>query len=190
MKVEVPLIVSERLLLRLANQDDICEVINFYSGNQRFFTPWHRHWTEDFLTESYWQKQVEKDFQGFESDKSLKLWIFDKANPVEHILGNVNFDNFVRGAGHFCFLGYNLAEAQQGKGYMTEAVRVAIQYVFAELNLHRIIANYIPHNQRSGNLLKRLGFVVEGYSRDYLLINGRWEDHIQTSLINPNWKPS
>ena len=50
MKVEVPLILSARLLLRLANQDDICEIINFYSGNQRFFTPWHRHWTEDFLT--------------------------------------------------------------------------------------------------------------------------------------------
>lgn len=52
------------------------------------------------------------------------------------------------------------------------------------------MANYMPHNQRSGNLLRRLGFVVEGYARDYLLINGRWEDHIQTSLINPNWKPS
>ncbi len=73
---------------------------------------------------------------------------------------------------------------------MTEAVRVAIQYVFEELNLHRVMANYMPHNQRSGNLLKRLGFVVEGYARDYLFINGGWEDHIQTSLINRNWKPS
>ena len=87
-------------------------------------------------------------------------------------------------------MGYNLAEAQQGKGYMTEAVRVAIKYVFEELNLHRVMANYMPHNQRSGNLLKRLGFVVEGYAKEYLLINGRWEDHIQTSLINYNWKPS
>jgi ribosomal-protein-alanine N-acetyltransferase len=184
-----PLIESDRLFLRLANQDDICKIIKFYSNNQRFFTPWHRHWAEDFLTESYWQKQIEKDFQGFESDKSLKLWIFEKTTP-EYIVGNVNFDNFVRGAGYFCFLGYNLAEAQQGKGYMTEAVRVAIQYVFEELNLHRIMANYMPHNQRSGNLLKRLGFMVEGYARDYLFINGRWEDHIQTSLINYNWKPS
>lgn len=189
MKVEVPLIVSDRLLLRLADRDDIYKIINFYSDNQRFFTPWHRQWVEIFLTESYWQTQLDKDLQGFESDKSLKLWIFEKANP-EYIVGNVNFDNFVRDAGHFCFLGYNLAEAQQGKGYMTEAVRVAIQYVFEELNLHRIMANYMPHNQRSGNLLKKLGFVVEGYARDYLFINSRWEDHIQTSLINYNWKPS
>jgi len=31
--------------------------------------------------------------------------------------------------------------------------------------------------------------VVEGYARDYLLINGKWEDHILTSLVNPHWKP-
>ncbi len=72
---------------------------------------------------------------------------------------------------------------------MTEALQVAISYVFTELNMHRIMASYIPHNQRSGMLLKRLGFVVEGYARDYLMINGQWQDHILTSLTNYKWKP-
>lgn len=31
--------------------------------------------------------------------------------------------------------------------------------------------------------------VVEGYARDYLMINGQWQDHILTSLINRNWQP-
>jgi ribosomal-protein-alanine N-acetyltransferase len=53
--------------------------------------------------------------------------------------------------------------------------------------MHRITASYLPHNQRSGKLLKRLGFVVEGYAYDYIMINGKWEDHILTSLVNPNW---
>jgi ribosomal-protein-alanine N-acetyltransferase len=85
-------------------------------------------------------------------------------------------------------LGYSLAAVEQGKGYMTEALKVAINFVFTELNLHRIMAAYIPHNQRSGLLLKRLGFGVEGYARDYLMINDQWQDHILTSLINPNWR--
>ena len=55
--------------------------------------------------------------------------------------------------------------------------------------MHRIIAAYLPHNQRSGKLLKQLGFVVEGYARDDLMINGQWQDHILTSLINHNWQP-
>ncbi|MGH9831222.1 MAG: GNAT family N-acetyltransferase, partial [Blastocatellia bacterium] len=39
-------------------------------------------------------------------------------------------------------------------------------------------------NSRSGKLLRRLNFVVEGYARDYLCIAGKWEDHIMTSLTN------
>lgn len=50
------------------------------------------------------------------------------------------------------------------------------------------MAAYLPHNQRSAKLLKRLGFVVEGYACDYLTIDGQWEDHILTSLTNCNWK--
>ncbi|WP_416995596.1 hypothetical protein [Aeromonas salmonicida] len=38
---------------------------------------------------------------------------------------------------------------------------------------------------RSGTLLEHLGFEREGYARDYLMINGRWKDHILTALINP-----
>jgi ribosomal-protein-alanine N-acetyltransferase len=71
---------------------------------------------------------------------------------------------------------------------MGEALQVAINYVFKELNMHRVMANYIPDNQRSGNVLKRLEFVVEGYARDYLLINGQWQDHILTSLTNKDWQ--
>ena len=37
---------------------------------------------------------------------------------------------------------------------------------------------------------ERLGFVVEGYARDYLLIDDRWQDQILTSLINPDWHPA
>ena len=85
-------------------------------------------------------------------------------------------------------MGYSLAADRQGKGYMSEALEIAIAYVFTQLNLHRIMAAYLLDNQRSGKLLKRIGFVVEGYACDYLMINGQWQDHILTSLINRNWK--
>lgn len=47
------------------------------------------------------------------------------------------------------------------------------------------MANYVPTNERSGRLLRRLGFTVEGYARDYLFIDGAWRDHVLTSLTNP-----
>ncbi|WP_193196223.1 GNAT family N-acetyltransferase [Nostoc sp. MG11] len=188
MRSELPIITSDRLLLRVPILEDIPQIIKYFTDNKTYLTPFYPHWADSFFTEKYWHYQVESSFIEFINDQSLKLFIYTKKNPTV-IIGTVNFSNFIRGAAHFCYVGYSLAEAKQGKGYMTEALKAATQYVFQELNFHRIMANYMPHNRRSGNVLKRLGFVIEGYARDYLLINGQWEDHILTSLINPNWQP-
>ncbi len=188
MKLELPLIISDRLLLRIATQEDIPEILKYFTDNKTYLTPFYPLWADNFFTPEYWQYQVEIDLQEFINELSLKLFIFRQSEPTI-IIGSINFRNIIQGSAQFCSVGYSLAEAEQGKGYMTEALNAAIEYVFQELNLHRIMANYLPHNQRSGNLLKRLGFIVEGYARDYLLINGQWQDHILTSLTNPNWQP-
>ncbi len=70
---------------------------------------------------------------------------------------------------------------------MVEAVLAAVRFAFERLRLHRVMANYMPHNQRSGAVLRSAGFTVEGYARDYLLIDGRWQDHVLTAISNPKW---
>jgi len=72
----------------------------------------------------------------------------------------------------------------QGQGLMYEALQCAIGFVFGELGLHRVMANYRPENERSHRLLRRLGFEQEGHARAYLHIDGHWRDHVLTSLIN------
>jgi ribosomal-protein-alanine N-acetyltransferase len=101
------------------------------------------------------------------------------------VIGFVNFNAFQRGPFQACLLGYSLDEHHQGKGVMFEALERAIAHVFGELKLHRIMANYLPDNARSGKLLERLGFVREGYARNYVHIDGRWRDHVLTSLVSP-----
>ncbi|MEH2392089.1 MAG: GNAT family N-acetyltransferase [Nostoc sp.] len=184
---ELPLITSDRLFLRAAIHEDIPLILKYFIHNKTYLTPFYPLWADGFFTEEYWQYQIENSFLEFINAQSLKLFIFTKKNPTV-IIGTINFSNFVQGAAHFCYVGYSLAERKQGKGYMTEGLKAATQYLFQELNFHRVMANYMPHNRRSGNVLKRLGFVIEGYARDYLLINGQWEDHILTSLTNLNWQ--
>jgi ribosomal-protein-alanine N-acetyltransferase len=70
---------------------------------------------------------------------------------------------------------------------MAEALRATNEFVFREMRLHRIMANYRPENVRSGKLLERLGFVREGLAKDYLFIDGAWRDHILTALVNPRF---
>lgn len=187
MKLGRPLIATERLLLRLATQEDIPAILRYYTENKTYLTPFSPLWSDSFFTKAYWHTQVKNNYLEFINDLSLKLFIFPKEEPTI-IIGSINFRNFVRGSAHFCHVGYSLAKAEQSNGYMTEALKAAIQYLFKELNMHRIMANYMPHNQRSSNLLERVGFVVEGYAKEYLLIDGKWQDHILTSITNPQWK--
>lgn len=186
MQLQLPRIVTKRLLLRLANREDVPYIIKYYSDNKTYLSPFYPAWSESFFTEEHWNSEVEIALQEFIQGYSLRLLIFSQSESK--IVGIINFRNFIRGSAQFCTIGYSLAEEEQGKGYMTEALQASIDYVFEELKMHRIMANYMPHNQSSGNLLKRLGFVVEGYARDYLLINGQWQDHILTSLTNPKWQ--
>ncbi|WP_088240268.1 GNAT family N-acetyltransferase [Calothrix rhizosoleniae] len=186
MTLKLPLITSDRLLLSLGQTENIPAILKYYTDNQSYLTPFYPQWHENFFTEQFWQCQLQINLRSFINYKSCKLFIYPQINS-HTIIGSINFSNFVWGAAYFCTVGYSLAENKQGQGLMNEALGAAIDYVFKELNMHRIMANYMPHNQRSGKLLKRLGFVVEGYARDYLLINGKWEDHILTSLINHDW---
>lgn len=185
--MEPPVFSTSRLIVRLLSQRDIPTVIRYYSENRRFLEPFEPIRPRSFYTPEFWSPQIDKSLIEFSYDRSLRLFIFKKSQP-DQVIGSANFTQMVQGVSYACFLGYSLAENEQGKGYMTEALQTVIQYVFEDLNMHRIVANYMPHNRRSGNVLRRLGFVVEGYARDYLLIDGKWEDHVLTSLLNPNWQ--
>jgi len=186
----LPLITTARLVLRLAEVGEAGLVARYYQENREHLADSGPRYAADFFQESYWEKQLETNIDEYRNDQSLKLFIFEKTGDglTDSIVGSVNFNNIVRRAAQFCYLGYGLAGKCQGLGYMTEALQAAIPYAFNELNLHRVMANYQPHNRKSGNVLKRLGFVPEGYARDYLFINGQWQDHVLTSLTNTNWR--
>jgi ribosomal-protein-alanine N-acetyltransferase len=114
------------------------------------------------------------------------LFVFRRDAP-ERVIGNIGLSNFVRGVGDYCTLGYSIDGEHEGQGFMSEALQGTIGYAFGALHFHRIEASYLPENDRSGALLRRLGFEVEGYSPEYLRINGAWRDHVRTALINPHW---
>jgi ribosomal-protein-alanine N-acetyltransferase len=93
------------------------------------------------------------------------------------LCGAVNLSQIFRKAFQNAYLGYYLFEKFTGKGYMTEAVELVLQFAFKDLKLHRIEANVQPENLPSIAVLKRCGFTKEGFSRKYLKIGRRWRDH-------------
>jgi len=180
------LITTQRLALRLATDDDIPAIVRYFEENRAFLEPWEPRKQADFHTAGFWTAQVKRSADQAAAGTSLRLFLFPRDAPGE-IIGTANFTEVVRGAFQACYLGYGLSAAREGHGYMREALAGAIPYVFSTLRLHRIMANHLPHNRRSAAVLEALGFTVEGYARDYLRIDGRWEDHVLTSLHNPEW---
>jgi len=179
-----PFIETERLILTLPDETAAWQMVIFVTENREHLSRWEPLHSDEYFTEDYWREQFGIARKEFLAERSLKLVLFHDGQ----IIGGCNFTNIVRGAFQACYLGYSIDYRFEGKGLMYEAVKAGISHVFNEMKLHRIMANYIPTNERSGNLLKKLGFAVEGYARDYLLINGNWQDHIMTSLTNHNLK--
>jgi len=181
-----PTITTARLTIRLATHADVPAIVRYFTDNRAFLEPWEPRRAERFYTAGFWEEQVRRSREEAEADRSLRQFVFANDAPGQ-VIGTVNFTEFGRGIFQACYLGYGLSAAREGEGYMREALRAAVAHAFGPLRMHRIMANYLPHNRRSGNVLKALGFQVEGYARDYLRINDRWEDHVLTSLTNPDW---
>jgi [ribosomal protein S5]-alanine N-acetyltransferase len=186
-QLALPTLTTERLIVRLAEPADRDALIAYYQNNNGHLAPFSPLWPEDFFTKGFWERQINQNVEEFLTDVSARMFVFEKAEPGP-VIGNVSLGGILRSAAQFGYLGYGIAQDKQGQGMMAEAVQAIIDLGFGELNLHRIMANYVPTNERSGKLLRRLGFTVEGYARDYLNLNGRWQDHILTSLTNPHWQ--
>ena len=184
-----PELVTERLILRMGAAADIPAIVQFFINNRDYLKPFWEPGPPEYYQPAGWEKRLAGDRERFGKDEALRLFIITKEDAAQ-VIGSIEYNAIRRGPVQHCHLGYYLAEQAQGKGYAAEAVRAANDYVFTTLNLHRIMANYMPRNQHSGSLLKRLGFTVEGYARDFLMHNGVWEDHLLTSLTNTGWQPA
>jgi len=173
---------TDRLLLLPAHPCHARAVQAYLLQNRNFLQPWEPSRDDAFFELAAITERLETLADKTASGEALHLLIFSHGN----IIGACNFSNVVRDAFQACHLGYALSESGQGQGLMHEALTAAIAHVFNAMQLHRIMANYRPENQRSARLLARLGFEREGEARAYLKINGVWADHVLTALINPD----
>lgn len=178
-------LVTTRLRLWVHRPDDAKAMTDYAVRNRRHLARWSPDAPDGYYTEPYWIRRGDKNLIDAHSGKAFRFAIVWKDNPAGDLLGTLSLTEIVRGPLQQAYLGYGLDERAQGKGIMTEAVRAASAWAFEALRLHRVAANYMPSNERSAEVLRRCGFTVVGYARDYLFINGAWRDHVLTSLVDP-----
>jgi ribosomal-protein-alanine N-acetyltransferase len=172
---------TARVVLTMPPPREAPAVVAYLARNRARLTPLEPERPAELYTEPFWQERLELNRREYAEDLSLRLVMYERQRP-DHVVGMINFTAIVRGGFQACLLGYSLDEAAEGRGLMSEGLSQAIAHAFGEMQLHRVQANHLPENVRSARLLRRLGFVNEGFARNYLHIGGRWRDHVLTSL--------
>jgi len=180
-------LLTDRLRLKVLGPDFARQSLDYYIRNQAFLSEWNPIPAADFYALAYHQERLRVELAQINEGRLARFWLFKREDAAfATAIGNLAFNNIVRGAVQSCHLGYQLDEREINQGFMTEALQRAIAFAFDELQLHRIEANVMPRNLRSSRVLAKLGFVEEGLARQYLKINGVWEDHIHYVLLNDN----
>ena len=174
---------TDRLILSTPRAEQAGAMLDFVSRNREHFKRWSPPDAPNRDSLAYWQDVVAKSDAAFQAGAAVRFWISPRVHS-HRIIGNIGYSQIFRGPFCSCVLGYQIDRESEGQGMMSEALRATVQYMFAEQNLHRIAANDRPENVRSGRLLAKLGFRIEGYAKDYLFIDGAWRDHILTSITH------
>jgi ribosomal-protein-alanine N-acetyltransferase len=123
--------------------------------------------------------------EAFDKQTGFAFGIFLLEN--DELLGRVTLSNVARGAWQNATMGYFLDREHNGRGYTTDAVKLAVEFAFAEARLHRVQAGVMPRNLGSIRVLEKNGFRYEGKSMRYLQINGAWEDHNMYAITAEEW---
>ncbi|MEP3474990.1 MAG: GNAT family protein [Hyphomicrobiales bacterium] len=171
-----PIIMTERLILRLPQQADFADWSHLRGVSKDGLIPFEPKWAENELSRDSFRLRLRFYQREFRDSTGYPFFIFTKEG--NNLLGGITLSNVRRGVTQSGSIGYWIGQPFQKNGYMTEAVKALGVYAFKELGLHRIDAASLPENLASIRVLEKCGFQKEGLAREYLCINGQWQDHL------------
>jgi ribosomal-protein-alanine N-acetyltransferase len=171
-----PSIAGHGVYLRAPEFSDFTGWAVLREQSRAFLVPWEPTWPADDLTRGAFRRRLKRYADDQRSDLAYAFFLFRQGDDA--LIGGLTLSNVRRGVAQAGSLGYWMGEPFAGRGYMTAAVRALVPFAFNTLRLHRLEAACIPSNTASIRLLEKTGFTREGYAREYLCINGMWQDHL------------
>jgi len=136
--------------------------------------------------ETRWTDQTPETIRQFVSEMRSSpdnyLFAIVHTESGEHI-GNIKVGAINHVHKH-CDVGYFIGDREMwGKGIATEAIRLATQFAFDRLGMHRAQAVVDVDNPASAKALERVGYKKEGTLREKLFMDGRWNDQMLYGIL-------
>jgi ribosomal-protein-alanine N-acetyltransferase len=152
------------------------------AASRDFLAPWEPTWHADALGHPSYRRRLRMMAIEWRDDIGYSFLIFRSGDGA--LVGGVTLSHVRRGVSQTASLGYWIGAPHARRGHMSDALRALLPFAFDKLGLHRIEAACLPHNGPSRALLQSLGFREEGFAREYLRIDGAWQDHVLYGLLH------
>ncbi len=171
-----PNLESERLLLRQVSVNDAAEVFAIRSNPETMkYIPRPLVTTVEEALE-----HIKMINDKIESGEGINWAITEKGNPkLLGIIGHyrIKWEHFRSE------IGYMLLPEAQGKGIITEAIQLLIDYGFNEMKMHSLEAIIHPDNLASARVLEKNNFVREAHLKENEFYDGKFLDTVIYSLL-------
>lgn len=177
-----------RVYLRPPKWADQDAWIGVRSSSRAFLEPWEPAWSRDAITPAAFKRRMQRIEQEWRTGICYGFFIFQ--NETNRLVGGVTLANVRRGVVESGNVGYWVGKDYARQGVMSEALQITLDFAFRKLNLHRVEAACLMHNDASRGLLLKAGFTHEGTARKYLCINGRWQDHDTFGILRTDDRPA
>jgi [ribosomal protein S5]-alanine N-acetyltransferase len=171
-----PSVYGDGVLLRTPQVSDFAKWAALREASRDFLAPWEPTWPPDDLTRGAFRLRLKRYAEDLRSDLAYPFFVFRAAD--NELVGGVTLGNIRRGCAQSGSLGYWMGAPFAGRGHMSAAVAALVPFAFDALRLHRVEAACLETNAASIRLLEKTGFQREGFARQFLCINGIWQDHL------------
>ena len=178
----MPAIDGDRVVLRQPQMSDHPEWAALRERSREFLKPWEPIWPVDDLTRGAFRRRLKRYAEDQRADQAYSFFIFRKPDGV--LVGGITLANVRRGVAQAGSIGYWMGEPYARNGLMSAALArphpVQLRHLAPAPARSRLHPDQC--RPRSG-LLEKSGFQREGYARQYLCINGIWQDHLLYARI-------
>lgn len=180
MRLEMPEVETDRLVLRPVEEGDACDMYAYYSDPEvlKYLTLSPHENVDQTLNaiRSYFLPYIKRCVP--------QTWVI-VWKQQEKVIGNLNIHTIEDEIGE---VGYLLHRDYWNKGIMREALAQLVDVAFKDIGLRRLEALYEVQHGASGRVLKACGFQTEGILRQYAkLSDGNYHDMVLTAILKSDW---
>ena len=174
--------IDDETELRLPTELDAIEIFQVVRENLKYLQRWMPWATDDYSLDSA-RAFIKNNLQSLADKHEFNVTII-YCNKIVGVIGFHSLD----WANKSINLGYWVSEEMQGRGLVTRAAEVLINYAFDVMRLNRLQINCAEENLKSRAIPERLGFNREGMFRQTQWLHDHFENLIVYSMLAEDWK--